>query len=176
MNRISGYLLGIGSNIKPAENIVSIMALLLEHFPQLSLSRVLKIPPIGMNSQHDFLNVVVFIETDLSEDELKAICNIIEISLGRDRTDPTRKMKDRSADLDILAAASFPNATSIKASEITDEYFLYPLLEEISAYLSDQDYQLSQTGVALQLNDLSFGQSATTINSQTYTSDKRIIQ
>jgi len=172
----SGYLLGIGSNIKPAQNIVQIIALLLERFPQLSLSRVLKIPPVGMNSHHDFLNVVAFIETDLSEKSLKTICNHIEIKLGRDRNDPTRKVKDRPADLDILKPASFPNDAPPAMIEITDEYFLYPLLEEISAYLSNSHYSLEQDGETLWLDSLSFGQTATTINSQTYAGDKGVVE
>lgn len=122
----TGYLLGIGSNINPDENIAQIIALLLEHFSTFSLSRIIRIPPIGMNSNLDFLNTVAFIKTDTREQELKEICNNIEIQLGRDRNDPTRKMKDRTADLDILTAITFPTDNTRSATDITDEYFLYP--------------------------------------------------
>ena len=90
-----GYLLGIGSNLSPQQNIGAIITLLLNHFSSLTLSRVLYIPPVGMTSTHDFLNVVVFIETALNAFELKAICNDIETKLGRDRQDPASKIKDR---------------------------------------------------------------------------------
>jgi 2-amino-4-hydroxy-6-hydroxymethyldihydropteridine diphosphokinase len=171
----SGYLLGIGSNIKPHENIGYIISLLLDHYPQLTLSRVLKIPPIGMNSQHDFLNVVVFIETDSSESDLKAICNTIEVQLGRNRKDPDRKHKDRPADLDILTKAQFPDDLDRPASNITDEYFLYPLLEEIAAFLTENNFSLAQTGVEIAADNLTFGQTATTINRDTCSSNKRVI-
>ena len=159
----AGYLLGVGSNIEPQHNIGQIIHLLLSHFPQLTLSRILEIPPIGMNSHREFLNVVVFIETEVRESDLKTICNDIETSLGRDRTDPDRKMKDRPADLDILTKAQFPDDYDRPVNSITDEYFLYPLLEEVSAYLSDNASSLQQPGVTVRINDLSFGQAATTI-------------
>lgn len=160
----SGYLLGIGSNIEPHQNITHIIQCLLAAFPTLIVSRVLELPPIGMNSQHDFLNIVVFIETDSPELELKTICNTIEIQLGRDRNDPHRKTKDRTADLDILATLQLPDDAERPAHTITDEYFLYPLIDEIVAYLTKKPIELLQKGVTLSVDDLSFGQSATAIN------------
>lgn len=175
MSQQSGFLIGIGSNIEPHKNIAAIINQLLEHFPQLTLSRVLMLPPIGMNSQHDFLNVVVFIETTISENTLKTICNSIETNLGRDRTDPTRKTKDRPADLDILCAVQFPKDRERASHTITDEYFLYPLLEEIAAYICGQHLSIKQEGVGLMSMNLAFGQTATTIYRQTDASNKRII-
>lgn len=171
----SGYLLGIGSNLEPQQNIVQIIDCLLNAFPTLVVSRVLELPPIGMNSQHDFLNIVVFIETDSSKVELKTICNTIEIQLGRDRTDPDRKTKDRPADLDILATLHLPDDARRSAYSITDEYFIYPLLDEIIAYLMQKPIELPQKGVTLLLDGLSFGQTATTINRNTSTGHKRIV-
>jgi len=171
----AGYLLGIGSNIDPQHNIGQIIHLLLTHFPQLTLSRILEIPPIGMNSHREFLNVVIFIETETSESDLKALCNDIETSLGRDRTDPDRKMKDRPADLDILTKAQFPDDYDRPVNSITDEYFLYPLLEEIAAYLSGNKSSLQQPGVTISIEDLSFGQAATTIYRDASTCNERII-
>tara|TARA_R110002153_G_scaffold178649_1_gene331951 strand:- start:43700 stop:44230 length:531 start_codon:yes stop_codon:yes gene_type:complete len=174
-DRHSGYLLGIGSNIDPQANIAKIIHLLLCQLPRLTLSRVLKIPPIGMNSQRDFLNVVVFIETVMSKAELKIICNDIEIKLGRDRHDPARKTKDRTADLDILTIATFPDDGGRLVSSITDEYFLYPLLEELNAYLSNREYTSQQAGETISVDNLTFGQTATTIDRDASASNKRII-
>ena len=171
----SGYLLGIGSNIEPQTNIAKIVQLLLRQFSQLSLSRVLRIPPIGIDSQRDFLNVVAFIETAMTEAELKTICNDIEITLGRDRLDPARKTKDRTADLDILTKAIFPDDGGRRVVSITDEYFLYPLLEEINAYLSNRGYSAQRDGETISINGLTFGQTATTINRDASTGNKRII-
>jgi len=171
----SGYLLGIGSNIDPHENISQIIQLLLNHYPHLSLSRVLEIPPIGMNSERDFLNVVVFIPTEQAEVDLKAICNQIEVQLGRNRNDPERKTKDRPADLDILTKIQLPDEAQRPAHTITDEYFLYPLLDEIIAHLMNNPYTLQQAGVEMNVNNLTFGQTAATINGDTSTRNKRII-
>jgi 2-amino-4-hydroxy-6-hydroxymethyldihydropteridine diphosphokinase len=169
-----GYLVGIGSNIEPDDNISKIIDLILNYFPNLHLSRVLRIPPIGMNSHRDFLNMVIFIETDMAEKDLKNICNDIEIQLGRDRNDPARKMKDRPADLDILTAASFPQDDTRYAAEITDEYFLYPLIDELVAYLSDAEDHPQQLGVTINVDDLSFGQTATTIHRNVRSSNERV--
>jgi len=171
----SGYLLGIGSNIDPHANIAKIIHLLLEHFPLLTLSRVLEIPPIGMNSQRDFLNVVVFIETEQAEVDLKTICNTIEVQLGRNRNDPERKTKDRPADLDILTKVKLPDEAQRPTHLITDEYFLYPLLNEIIAHLVNVPYELQQAGVEINIEELTFGQTATTINRNAGTRNERII-
>ena len=170
----SGYLLGIGSNIQPQHNIAEIIRLLQLNFPTLTLSRVLEIPPIGMNSAHDFLNIVVFIETSWSEKKLKTLCNKIEIQLGRDRTDPDKKHKDRPADLDILTHLQLPKEANRPVHSITDEYFLYPLLNEVIAYLVKTPFELAQAGMPIQSNTLSFGQTATTINGDTSSRNERI--
>ncbi len=172
----SGYLLGIGSNIEPHENIKQIIALLLKYYPQLTLSRVLSIPPIGMNSTRDFLNVVAFIETNDAEQDLKQICNSIEITLGRNRNDPDRKTKDRPADLDILTKINFPLDAAVAAHTITDEYFLYPLLDEVFGYLMGEPFDMLQSGITLSINNLTFGQTATTINRNAGTGNKGIIE
>jgi 2-amino-4-hydroxy-6-hydroxymethyldihydropteridine diphosphokinase len=171
-----GFMIGIGSNIEPETNIVQIVEQLLAAFSTLHISRVLQIPPIGMNTHNDFLNLVVLLETEMSEVELKSICNHIEINQGRDRTDPDRKMKDRCADLDILTAISLPEDAEREPADITDEYFLYPLIDELVAYLCGEADSLKQAGEPLHIDDLSFGQSATTINRNTGTRDKRIAQ
>ena len=171
-----GYLLGIGSNLSPQKNIGAIITLLLNHFSSLALSRVLHIPPVGMNSTHDFLNVVVFIETALNAFELKVICNDIETKLGRDRQDPASKIKDRPADLDILCPINSEEDFLRDANKVTDEYFLYPLLEEICHYLIQKPYGIRQKGVLIEIGSLTFGQSSTTINRNASSSDKRIHQ
>ncbi len=171
----SGYILGVGSNIDPYKNIALIITQLVNTFKTIHLSRVLQIPPIGMNSSRDFLNLVVFIETDLPESELKQQCNQIEIALGRDRNDPDRKMKDRPADLDILATAHFPEDGARPASSITDEYFLYPLLDELASYLTESDYSLLQHGEKIEIDGLTFGQTATTINRDRSASNERVV-
>lgn len=159
-----GYLVGIGSNLSPHRNISQIIDKLLQQFSSLTISRVLHIPPVGMNSQHDFLNMAVFIKTDLDQGSLKRFCNEIETQLGRDRDDPASKMKDRPADLDILLHVTQADDFHRSASSITDEYFLYPVIDELFAYLSHQQYRLLQAGVTIDIEGLTFGKTATTIN------------
>jgi 2-amino-4-hydroxy-6-hydroxymethyldihydropteridine diphosphokinase len=160
----NGYLLGLGSNIDPFDNFGQIINLLLNHFEKISLSRVLHIPPVGMNSQHHFLNAVAFIETAMPQGELKNICNQIEITLGRDRDDPDSKHKDRPADLDILACLRFPDDAKRTANSITDEYFLYPLIDELKAYITVEPCEIAiQKGSHVESGPLSFGETATTI-------------
>lgn len=159
-----GFLLGIGSNINPHDNFVWIVQLLSKCFDSFHLSRVLHIPPVGMNSQHHFLNAVAFIEIAMPETALKTICNQIEIALGRDRCDPNSKNKDRPADLDILIQLRTMEDWARSASSITDEYFLYPLIDELKAYLNNVSEPTGlQKGTRLQADGLTFGETATTI-------------
>lgn len=160
----SGFLLGLGSNIEPDDNFASMMTLLLQCFDHIHLSRVLHIPPVGMNSHRYFLNAVAFIETEMAETELKNICNQIEIALGRDRADPNSKQKDRPADLDILIHMDTAKDWQRSASSITDEYFLYPLINELRAYLiGDISVPVIQPGTEVKTDGLTFGETATTI-------------
>ena len=85
------------------------------------------------------------------------------------------KTKDRPADLDILTKIVLPDDAQILTHSITDEYFLYPLLDEIIAYLMQKPFELQQMGVEINIEDLTFGQAATTINRNTGSCDKRII-
>ncbi|MDT8372261.1 MAG: 2-amino-4-hydroxy-6-hydroxymethyldihydropteridine diphosphokinase [Gammaproteobacteria bacterium] len=171
----SGYILGIGSNIEPYKNIALIITELVKKFKTIHLSRVAQIPPIGINSSRDFLNLVVFIETDLPEADLKQLCNQIETALGRDRNDPDRKMKDRPADLDILAATHFPEDATRPANSITDEYFLYPLLDELASFLTNGNNTVLQKGEKIEAGHLTFGQTATTINRDRSAGNERVI-
>lgn len=162
---LKGFLLGIGSNIDPVKNITRIIQQLSAQFTTLHLSRVVHIPPVGMNSQHYFLNTVAFIETGLSYQQLKQRCNQIEISLGRNRHDPDRKFKDRCADIDILTPMTLPADQQRSARSITDEYFLYPLIDELLAFLMQKpSTTVLQAGVSLEVDGLTFGQTATTIH------------
>lgn len=177
MKQRDGYLLGIGSNINPYDNIAAIISGLLQHFGQLTLSRILTIPPVGMNSHRDFLNAAAFIETDITRSELKAICNHIEIDLGRDRDDPLSKTKDRPADLDILCALHLPQDAGMTVHTITDEYFLYPVLHELMAFLTNTPLQSPPpAGVLITTADLRFGETAATIYWNRRASHKRVVQ
>lgn len=171
-----GYLLGLGSNIDPHRNMGEMVVELLAHCSYFSISRVIDIPPVGMNSRRNFLNAVAYIETPLDAKALKSLCNAIEIHLGRDRSDPHSKFKDRPADIDILCVRSRAEIISKTSSEITDEYFLYPVLNELQAFLAGQDLPTIQPGELIQIGDSAFGETATTIDRNAGTSNKRVFQ
>lgn len=172
---LNGYLLGLGSNLNPQHNMALMVAELMAHSDFFCISRVIDIPPVGMNSRRDFFNAVAYIETVLDPHQLKATCNEIETALGRDRTDPHSKLKDRPADIDILCVRQWRDIVQKSSSEITDEYFLYPVLDELKAFLADQPIPDIQRGVKIGSGDLSFGQTATTINRNARTGDKWVL-
>lgn len=92
--------IGIGSNLgDKAKNI----ALALEDIEDFSLiikkSSLYTTEPVGYTNQEDFLNMVIFIETDLSPIELLARLQETEHKLGRIRG---IKNGPRVIDLDIL--------------------------------------------------------------------------
>jgi 2-amino-4-hydroxy-6-hydroxymethyldihydropteridine diphosphokinase len=96
------YYLGLGSNIDPFNNVPRMLEALQGLSPQLAISTIIGSRPKGMISNNPFLNLAVRIQSDLSPEALKAQFNAIETALGRDRTDPNRSYKDRTADIDIL--------------------------------------------------------------------------
>lgn len=175
MMKRHGYLLALGSNIRPQENMAAMVTALVSKFKELNISRVLQIPPVGMNSYKDFLNTIVFIETHLSQLELKAFCNQIEINLGRDRDDPLSKTKDRPADMDILRALKLPDDAGVIVSNITDEYFLYPIIRELLGYLTETPEVVRPEGILIQAPQLRFGESATTIYWNRGAGNKRVL-
>lgn len=171
-----GYILGLGSNIEPQQNMAAMILALMDRFSEITLSRVLHIPPVGMNSQRDFFNAVAFIETGVKARALKNQTNQIEIALGRDRDDPLSKTKDRPADIDILCPLILPADRDIRPAAVTDEYFLYPVIDELLCYLNGRALPTIQSGVHITTAELGFGEAAATINRDATTGDIRVFQ
>lgn len=157
----SGYLLGIGSNLAPEQNVPAVLKALLTISPQLYLSRVVQTTPEGMSSAHDFLNVVVLVATDLSPEALKQQTNRIEESLGRDRSAPDRKTCDRPADIDLLTRITVACRTRLP---MIKENYLRPLAEELLDYLQNRPLR-KPSGVItpVQLDALLLGETPTAI-------------
>lgn len=93
-------IIGLGSNISPAENLKSALYLLGQYAPIEAISEIWQTRAIGSKGP-DFLNAAVLMSTPLSYDELRnQILRPIENLLGRVRTkDPNAP---RTIDLDIL--------------------------------------------------------------------------
>ncbi len=96
------YYLSIGSNINPKENSVRIITSMLKHFGPLVAYPFVRTIPDKIITKNSFLNSVAIVRSSLEPDEFKRILNSIETSLGRDRNDPEKSIKDRTADIDIL--------------------------------------------------------------------------
>ncbi|MFN4292461.1 MAG: 2-amino-4-hydroxy-6-hydroxymethyldihydropteridine diphosphokinase [Permianibacter sp.] len=153
----TGYLLGIGSNVAPERNVPAVLKALLVLSPQLYVSRVVQTQPEGMQSEHDFLNLVALIATDLSPAALKAATNRIEEELGRDRSAPDRKVRDRPADIDLLTPISAARQSPLP---MIKENYLRPLAEELLDYLQQRPLPAPNGIVTpIQLDTLTLGAS-----------------
>lgn len=95
------YLLSLGSNINPTENIIKAVKLLAPEVSVLHVSSVWKSEAVGSDGP-DFLNAALLIQSKLAPAELKMnVLSKIENQLGRSRTED--KNSPRTIDIDILA-------------------------------------------------------------------------
>lgn len=174
MNLPVGYLIGLGSNIAPEKNLPEILRQLLGIHPQITLSRVLRTEPKGIDSAHAFLNAVVFLPTSLPADELKRRTNAIEINLGRDRSRPDKKKIDRTADIDLLMKT---HPTQLDKPLDTIESYLLPSAREVIAYISGAPLPAIEGEiVSIALEGVRLGEAPTTIHCDDSTGLIRIIQ
>lgn len=123
VNLRQGYLLGVGSNVNPQRNALRIIDCLRQRFAEVLISRFHETAPVGMDSNHRFINFCAFVATRLGPLACKQACVEIEIALGRDRTHPASKTRDRTADIDLLMQVG-PDGSRI-------------LLEPIAPYLAE---------------------------------------
>lgn len=96
------YLCSLGSNIEPELHFSRAKHYLAKLADELEFSRDITTKPVGLNTNHPFLNALFILETALTPTALKAEFNQIEVLLGRDRSDPLCSVKDRPIDIDIL--------------------------------------------------------------------------
>ncbi|ROU00885.1 2-amino-4-hydroxy-6-hydroxymethyldihydropteridine diphosphokinase [Marinobacter sp. R17] len=144
------YLCGLGSNIRPEQNLPRALDLLVQKTGCLRISPVVATRPQGIDSDRGFLNALVVLQSPLAPTELKAWFNGVEESLGRDRSDPASSLKDRTIDIDILEtrANGLPDGRSVQ-----EPYF--------QALLADRvDPADCRT---LRLGELALGQATATI-------------
>lgn len=96
------YVISIGSNIQPEQHVAAAVSRLAKTFGSLYLYQRVYTQAQLVESNHVFINSVLVLNSTLTATELKAELCRIEESLGRDRSDPQRSIKDRSCDLDII--------------------------------------------------------------------------
>ena len=123
------YTVSLGSNVRPKVNMHRILTALLGLSDSLWLSRIVCTEPVGMDSDHYFLNTAVCLDSHFSPVELKNRFNHIETSLGRDRSDPLCKVKDRPADIDIVGVCQPDQA--LNTAVLPTEPYIRPLVIEI---------------------------------------------
>lgn len=128
MNRLR-YTLSLGSNVQPEANMGAMLDALTTLSQRLWLSRIIRTDPVGMLSDHPFLNTAVCLDTTLAPEQLKQVLCQIEINLGRDRHDPLSKVKDRPADLDIVGFCRPDEA--LATAVLPSEPYVRPLVIEI---------------------------------------------
>ena len=93
-------VIGLGSNIDPEANLEQAVLELKSRFKVSKRSQWTRTKPIGIQSQPDFYNGALLMETELEQQSLKKELKRIEDILGRDRSLP--KFGPRTIDLDIL--------------------------------------------------------------------------
>ncbi|MGL4918247.1 MAG: 2-amino-4-hydroxy-6-hydroxymethyldihydropteridine diphosphokinase [Aeromonas allosaccharophila] len=120
------YLCSIGSNLDPHIHVSRALAELLAHVGPLQLSSVIRTKPVGMHSNHDFLNCLLVVESPLDAVHLKQRFVALEVAHGRDRSDPLCKVHDRPLDIDILASNTHGNFATAEVDS-----YLAELLAEL---------------------------------------------
>jgi len=158
------YVIGIGSNIEPARNVPAVLEALRDRFGEVAVSRIVHTRPVHMDTERDFYNLAVMIETELEAAALKDVCNAIEIARGRNRADPGSPFKDRPADLDILFEVDASAAE--KARAIEESYYRETVLDLLvsTGVIHDEAVSLSYPVVAVQLGSDALGEAPTTIH------------
>lgn len=176
MNLPVGYLIGLGSNIAPAQNMPAMLAGLLDIHPRLMVSRIVRTAPKGIDSPHDFLNAVVFLPVDMPADELKQRTNAIEAKLGRDRSRPDKKLIDRTADIDLLLRTE-PGQRDERLDQI--ESYLLLRAKEMFDYIAGRPTPAVTPATQIEtvmLDGCTLGQTPATIDRDDRTGLIRVIE
>lgn len=90
----------LGTNIDREESLATALEHLSEHFALGKASSVYSSTPVGMQSQPDFFNMALEVETDREVEEIRGLLREIEDRMGRNRNVP--KFGPRNIDIDVL--------------------------------------------------------------------------
>lgn len=147
-------ILGLGSNIYPkSKNLRDAVRMLSNHAKIIQVSSIYKSISLLRDSQDDYFNIVLSINTDLDPNTLLKLIKSIEKSLGRVDTE---KWGSRIIDIDIL---DYKNHI-INSKELQTphpemhkrSFVLYPLKEIVPNYLHPV-FQKSVDTLIKELND-----------------------
>jgi len=115
------YLLGLGSNIRPNEHLRLAEQQLQDIGRVVSASPILNTAPVGDTFHYEFCNQLLVLHTEMPPTMLKHKLQVIETNLGREPKNPSRKTKDRTIDLDILARAA--DAETCRQHPVEESYY-----------------------------------------------------
>ena len=101
MNKV---FLALGTNLgEKAFNLLQTISYITKEIGNLTaLSSIYKSKPWGFESDNDFLNMVICVETLLSPEEILLITQSIENKIGREKR-TNNSYQDRIIDIDIIA-------------------------------------------------------------------------
>ncbi len=120
----------VGSNIDPAENIRSAMALFKRCYPRFELSCVYESEAVGFEGDN-FYNFVIGFDTDHGVDRVARLLRDIEDRHARDRSGP--RFSARTIDLDLLLYDDLvAPEMNIPRDEITKNAFVLRPLAELA--------------------------------------------
>ncbi|GAA5216011.1 2-amino-4-hydroxy-6-hydroxymethyldihydropteridine diphosphokinase [Corallincola platygyrae] len=149
------YLCSIGSNIDPEEHVARVVKELVTRFGRVTLSPFTYTSPVGMDSEHRFINALFLFYSKDTEAEVKQGFNLLEAVHGRDRADQLSSVKDRTLDLDILQTSPTPDFSQPEES----------YLQGLAAHLLEQQALPPGTEFAdIRLGALKFGHRTATID------------
>ena len=119
------YIVAIGSNIQPEENIATALNILTQEQCLLSYSTFQKTAPVGFQDQDDFLNGAAYIESKLGYEQFNLYLKGIEKRLKRVKG--PIKSGPRTIDLDII----IHNCKIVDSDFSTADYIRKPIQELI---------------------------------------------
>lgn len=158
--KIMFYYLSLGTNIQPEINAANMVRLLTEQFGPLITYPFVYTQPENIATKNDFLNSLCIIFAYMHETACKDKLNDIETQLGRNRDDPNRSLKDRTADIDILGS-----------STVQDTHFFSRFTE---CYIKSI-YQLDNAQKLFTLPELSTRKCPTTVDFDRASGHVRVI-
>lgn len=128
------YFLGIGSNVNAEQQCRRMISTIDVAFGPIKASELVITKAVGIDAP-DYVNGVVYFESDTSIGELKQWCKALEKRLGRDRGHNLC-----AADIDLLLSLDRDNPQPMEAliSQINEPWFR-PLL---SSLLSENNLQM----------------------------------
>lgn len=97
---MNSAVIALGSNIGPEEHIEQALSAIEEAFNLRQKSDFIYTAPIGIETQPDFLNGVVLIESEQDQETITERLKQIEDTMGRDRS--MAKFGPRCIDLDLV--------------------------------------------------------------------------